>query len=202
MSLHAQIVSLQKQFDLHPRELERDRARHPELAPYPTGRAVVTALGKSSPLSKGDRFALVGVLVACHGDTGHSLWVSILLKAFEPLLLRIRKEMRRPEDEELDHRVLFAFLKALALPSVRNAGTSALLAVERATRRYLTRERSRDHDADLVPFDDAVYWNGGHEAVALAEARVDALWAERRAARAVAHVRWVRASFDSRRRAA
>lgn len=99
---------------------------------------------------------LIGALVALQGKSdpsASSLWTSVLMAVFEPLLLRLRSSMRRPEDEDRDQRVLLAFTHALSRGWVQRSGNHAPLAIDRATRQALAPlGRCSCRSAITIPF--------------------------------------------------
>jgi hypothetical protein len=84
-----------------------------------------------------------------------SLWPSVLLVAFAPLLIRHRARMRRPRCEDLDQRVIVAFLDAAR--DVRDA-KFVPRQIELGLRRRLFAEGGREHRGrDALPFDEETY---------------------------------------------
>jgi hypothetical protein len=161
------------------------RARRPELAPFASPLDAATTLAGAA--GEG-RYALVAALVAEHAAGGSSLWSSILLAGFRPMLLRLRKRLgatagshaRSAEArEELDARVLAAFLEALAAVSAKDAGRYASAALRRGTEKALRSvrraERREEHEAS---FDELEHTAPSPHAVTLADARTDAVWAD------------------------
>jgi len=87
--------------------------RHAPLAAFPKVDLLVEALDLRSSLSPEDRNAVVTALAIEAQRAPHPLWQSLLLVAFAPMLRRLRARLDKPRNEELDQRVLFAFLSAL-----------------------------------------------------------------------------------------
>ena len=88
------------------------RPNHPALAPYESIAEVLTALVDRSRLTADERDPILIAVVTEHQRTRHALWQSLLLKAFAPMLLHLRKGQGRADDADLDQAVLLSFLEA------------------------------------------------------------------------------------------
>ena len=132
------------------------RPRHRALAPYETPLSLLAAFTRATPaLDVLERDALLGALVTENNRAPAPLWQSLLLAAFERMLLRIRRRLGRPRDEDLDQRVLLAFLNALR--SVR-ASSYVALAIRWATEGEVFAGRRAERKAPkMAPFDDDRY---------------------------------------------
>jgi hypothetical protein len=95
---------------------------------------VLSALASTSALSRPERDAVVSALVDERQRTNHPIWQTILLLAFEPMLVRLRTRVGRIRSDDLDQRVLVAFLGAL---TVVRPGPFLVLVLRRATERLL-----------------------------------------------------------------
>jgi hypothetical protein len=112
------------------------RAKAGEFAfrSYPTAGALHEVLAMKSYLLPEERHLLARALVRSQRAAAHPLWQALLLRAFEPLLRRLR--MRdRGATEDRDQRVLHAFLHAVATLPV-SCGP-VFVAIGRATAREL-----------------------------------------------------------------
>jgi hypothetical protein len=116
------------------RAYEEARSRHRALLPYASPAEVLSALASTSPLSLPERDVVVSALVAERQRTPHPLWQTLLLVAFEPMLVRLRTRIARSRSDDFDQRVLVAFLGAL---TVVRPGPFLALALRRATERLL-----------------------------------------------------------------
>jgi hypothetical protein len=140
--------------DRRSRAYDVARPQYRELAPYASPKELLHALGPSSPLTECERDALIAAVLTEHQRAPEPVWQSILLVAFEPMLVRIRRRIRGERDaEDRDQQVLLGFLEALR--SVR-AGPYMVLAMQWVTKAHAfgavrkdLRERAA-HD----PYDD------------------------------------------------
>jgi hypothetical protein len=98
-----------------PNALDVARTRRPVLAPYPTVEAILDALDDERDATYPLRDAMAHALLREYAETERSLWSSILLVAFYPMLSRLRHRLfsdRIPRDE-LDQMVVMGFLAAM-----------------------------------------------------------------------------------------
>ncbi len=91
---------------------EAARAEHAPLAAYATVPELLAALNLSSPLAYEERDAITLALIAAQQKKAHPLWPTLLLAAFEPMLRRLRSRIRGVDDEEIEQRIVLAFLEA------------------------------------------------------------------------------------------
>jgi hypothetical protein len=120
----------------HARALPDARGRHDALAPYEGTGQVRAALAAESPLGVEARNAIVVALLTEHQRARHPLWPALLACAFGPMLLKLRRRIGRPRDEDYDQRVLAALIEAIG--AVRPS-PYVLLAIRRATEESLFR---------------------------------------------------------------
>jgi len=111
----------------------RGRSTHPVLAPYASPDEALRGLGLSSPLDAAARDAITLALVAEHQRTQGSLWQSLLLVAYEPMLARIRGRLFDKRDAEA--RLVLAFLEAVAKVSLAHPPSCLALDLRRAVER-------------------------------------------------------------------
>ena len=95
---------------------------------------------------------------------------------------RLRKHLGRFKDTERDQRVLVAFVEAI---DDIDAGSYASVALQRATYKALFADRDA-MDEESVPFDEELHTPTSPDGMTVAEIRVEAAWAARRAERAEA----------------
>jgi hypothetical protein len=132
MNLAKTLTSIKKSLARHATVYAEGRRRHRALASFDSPAAVLAAVSSSSPLTVEERDVIYVALLAELRLTKHTLWQSLLLVAFEPMLARVRARLGRPESEDLDERVFLAFLEAaqsLSIPS--HAARVLRLALER-----------------------------------------------------------------------
>jgi hypothetical protein len=136
-------------------EYAEARARCTMLAPYETPDALVAALRGPSALTPPRRQALVAAVVAEHQRSKRPLWQSVLLAAFEPMLVRLRGNAGSATGEDWDQEVLLAFLEAAATLQPGEEMMRALLWLTEAKLKRATRRdrRAQDHGT----FNDATY---------------------------------------------
>ena len=133
---------------------QRARTGEPAFAPYATASALVAALAPRSPLTIEERQPIVRAAILAQQRATHPLWQGVLLGAFEPMLCHLRSRVQGIPADELDQRVLTAFLEAVT--KVRVDGEQPVfIAVRRATARVLfTGVRKEQAFAELERFDD------------------------------------------------
>lgn len=124
--LKLSVVKFSKQY-------EAGRARRPELAPYATTTALLSALKLSSSLSYDDRDAITLALIAEQQSEAHPLWQTLLLAAFEPMLRRLRA--RVGGGDEIEQAIVVAFLDAIQKLALHHPPSHAALYLRRATER-------------------------------------------------------------------
>ncbi len=132
------------------------RANYPALAPYATIPEVVLALADRSRLTADERDLILIAIVLEHQRTRHALWQSILLKAFAPMLVYLRKRQGRGDDADLDQLVLLSFLEAAR--SIRTESHIArCLRLVTEAKVYEDRRKARRHEGGEVFADEAHY---------------------------------------------
>jgi hypothetical protein len=138
--------------------------RHRALAPYDAPLGVLAVLAPSSPLTVEERDAILVALLAELNSSKDTLWRSLLLVAFEPLIVRVRARLGHPRvvrfgrstDEDLDQRVLLAFLEAAhSMRVISHAARMLRLSLERKISSEQRIERQAPEPAE---FDDDKYW--------------------------------------------
>jgi len=155
------------------------RGRVAEVAPYDSPVALLGALEPHSSAASAPRHALVSALVAENQRppaAARALCQSLLLAAFEGMLVRLRARVGRPRDDDMDQRVLTAFLGAVAAVrvgpftplAIRWATEGELFASIRAERRC---PETLEYDDDTHPA-DVFDVNGQEKAAALEIVRI------------------------------
>src|SRR5580704_7002914 len=132
------------------------RPNHPALASYETIADVLAALGQSSRLSVDERDLILIAVVTEHQRTRHALWQAILINAFAPMLLFLRKRQGRPDEIDLDQAVLLAFLEAARSIRTESHVARCLRIVTEAKVFETERKERRHAGADV--FDDEVQY--------------------------------------------
>ena len=116
-ALRTTIERLRRDVLSSPRRAFADaRARQPALVGHEGVASVLEALADDKEHTYPDREALTRALVAEHLGTGDSLWGSVLLVAYFPMLSRLRNRLvpGNLQGDELDQVVVTAFLAALS----------------------------------------------------------------------------------------
>ena len=164
-----------------------ERGAYPHLARFADPVAALNALAPTSSTPQEERYVLIAEIVASYQRTAHPVWSSLLLAAFTPMLLRLRKRLRMPADEGRDSHVVLAFLYALKTIRIEAVYAYAAVAIERATKKAAFAERRKvPVDLEAVVFDEESCSPCDPYAIPLAEARAELAWTARRAARALA----------------
>jgi hypothetical protein len=139
-------------------------ARRPALAPYVAPLAALAAVAPDSPLTIDERDAILVALLDELHLTKDPFWHSMLLLAFEPLIVRLRARLGQPKavrfgrstGEELDQRVLLTFLEiADSIRLTSHAARMLRLALER---KVFTDQRVEREAPKPAEFDDDTYW--------------------------------------------
>jgi hypothetical protein len=155
MSLATTIEQLKTSFARAERAYAEGRDRHPALAPYESVASLLRAMDRGSPLSLAEQDAVMGAVLDEMRCNRSSLWQSILVVAFAPLLVRLRRNMRRPGCADIDQRVLMAFVEGARALEQRQYVVRHL---HLSLRRRLFSEGRREHRSrDLEIFDDETY---------------------------------------------
>jgi len=127
------------------------RPRHAALAAFETPSAAQRALHGSS-LSAHERNAVVCALLLENKRRPDPVWQALLLAAFEPMLVRIRRRMGAPKSEDLDQDLLVAFLTAIANIAI---GPYTLNAIQWATEApILAARRRKRHAPEMLEYDE------------------------------------------------
>ncbi|MEI7894425.1 MAG: hypothetical protein WCI05_15130 [Myxococcales bacterium] len=148
------IRQVEKQARAHDSVYDAAREANPGLAPYPTLELACHELGRSLKQPSEARNAMILAFVAEQNRQPHALWQALLVRAFEPMLRRIRAGLRG--EEEADQRVLMAFLEVVNhLPPIHDfPKVSVYLRV--ATERTVFREvNEARREALLEPLEAA-----------------------------------------------
>jgi hypothetical protein len=155
MSLSSTLEQIKKSLGRADHAYAEGRARQPALAPFESPSAVLAAVDRGSPLTVAQRDAVLLCLLDEVKRTPRALWQSLLLVAFAPMLMRFRKGLRRPGCENLDQRVLVAFLEtARSFPHTTYVQRNLRL----GTRARIIAARHREErGSDLELFDDDTY---------------------------------------------
>jgi hypothetical protein len=132
------------------------RPNHPALASYETIADVLAALGQSSRLSVDERDPILIAVATEHQRTRHALWQAILLKAFAPMLVFLRKRQGRADDIDLDQAVLLSFLEAARTIRTESHVARCLRIVTEA--KVFEGERKERRHAGADVFDDEVQY--------------------------------------------
>jgi hypothetical protein len=157
------------------------RARRPELARFETAGAVLAALKRNSAQTAAERYATVAAIVTEHRAHPNPQWPALLLVAFAPMLQILRNRLGPPRDEELDDRVVFAFLEAIASVPL-GAGDFMPVALRRATAKKAF-ESDEPSPADVTSFDEEIHTPFDPTQLSEMELRAEAAWTARRVER-------------------
>jgi hypothetical protein len=114
-------------------EFARGAANHTALAFARSASDVLRALAVESPLSPGERNAIVRALVLEKRVRTHPLWPALLLLAFEPAMRRLRLRLSASGVDDLDEVIQASLLGAAA--TVRTDGNAVVLRLHRAMAR-------------------------------------------------------------------
>lgn len=123
---------------------EAARGEHAALAPYATLAELLAALKLSSKITYAERDAITLALIAEQQTKAHPLWPSLLLAAFEPMLRRLRGRVRVAKDEEIEQRIVLAFLEATQRVALHHPPSHAALHLRRETERAVFGAIRRD----------------------------------------------------------
>jgi hypothetical protein len=150
------IESLVSNLSRHAAVYAAARPSHPALASYETVADLLAALDKSSRLSADERDPILIAVATEHQRTRHALWQAILLKAFAPMLLFLRKRLGKTDDIDLDQAVLLAFLDAAR--SIRTESHVArCLRIVTEAKVFESERKARRHAGAEVFDDEAQY---------------------------------------------
>jgi hypothetical protein len=155
-TLSKTIESISSNLSRHATVYAAVRPTHPALASYETIADVLAALGQSSRLSADERDPILIAVATEHQRTRHALWQAILIKAFAPMLLFLRKRQGRPDDIDLDQTVLLSFLEAARSIRTESHVARCLRIVTEAKVFEIERKERRHAGAEV--FDDEVQY--------------------------------------------
>jgi hypothetical protein len=142
-----------------PRELARlaplyesRRSAHPALAPYPTLDSLVAKLTRPTAESESERLALISALIRLHRESGHPVWTTTLLRAFRPMLNRVRAKLVGAPPDELDAALVSSFLETLLVVDTKKDPPLIAKLVRRSTRRLVFRVLKGQADWEEIGF--------------------------------------------------
>ncbi len=75
---------------------------HDALSPYPTLKVLLDSLGPPGKRSTPERKALIALLVRVHQTQPHTVWSTLLLHVFTPMLKKLRKELHGGDQDTRD----------------------------------------------------------------------------------------------------
>ena len=116
------------------RAFDEGAAHHTALAVHRTPLDILAAVAATSPLTVEERDAILVALLNELHRTRHPIWQSILVLAFEPLLVRLRARLGKPKavcfgrsmGADLDQRVLLAPASAAVTRSERRTSPASM----------------------------------------------------------------------------
>jgi hypothetical protein len=173
MSLHTTLEATRTEAVRHASRgttYEAARGRWAPLAAFPEPNALLAALDLRSSLAEGDRRDLVTALATEAQRAPHPLWQSLLLVAFSPMLRRLRSRLGKPGSEELDQRVLFAFLSAVR--EITPGSHTALALRWRTEKELFAPLRKQRQAPETFPFEEGKHAIDLHEVEAADKAAV------------------------------
>jgi hypothetical protein len=138
----------------HRSEFARAKDDHPAFESFGGPGDVLTALGRASALSHGERNEIVRSLVLETQWSSHPLWAALLILAFEPALWGLRRRVGGAvAGEDVDQELVESLLEAA---STMNVGLApVVLTLQRSTaRKFFQRLRARWPKGVDVPLDD------------------------------------------------
>jgi len=152
MSLSALLASVPATVRRHEATFQRARAAEPAFERYATASALLDAVTPRSALPIAERQVLVAAILRRHQAGGHPLWQALLLRAFEVLLLAMRRRAHGDADER-EQQVALAFLRAVGRVRPHEPVFATVPRAMARTLRSATRAAIRA-EADHVPFDE------------------------------------------------
>jgi hypothetical protein len=134
------------------------RLDHPVLATYDSLDALFAATepkqqGKKKVVSPEGSAVLVA-LVELHGRTRDRLWGALLLRAFEPMLLRVARHLKGGSRADRDATLLMSFHEALLRVDTRKDPLRIAMYVRQETRRRVFRALGGELEWQDVEFGD------------------------------------------------
>jgi hypothetical protein len=132
----------------HQRAFEAGRARQPAIAAHADAASVLTMLDDEVEGTYPAREVLMNALIHEHRATRASVWASLLLGAFKPMLVRLRNRLVSDTvpGDELDQLVVTAFLAALTdVPLTDRVPMRLRQRTERQVFAFLRKEREQRH---------------------------------------------------------
>jgi hypothetical protein len=152
MSMMPTFESLKKSLTKSSPRFAEARARHRALGPYESAEALGAALRPGSALGTWERDRVIAAIVAENQLAADPVWQSLLLVAFEPMLVWLRGKLGPRDDEDADQEILLAFLEALR--TVR-ADAYTTLGIRWATQVQL--RGRREPEVERVDYDDEIH---------------------------------------------
>ena len=121
---------------MNERRFEAARRRHPALAWHEGVHSVLAVLGDTSAARQGEQEALTRALVFEQQTGPYSLWATVLLVAFHPMLCRLLGPLAgsTPDGRDLDQMLVAAFLEAVAEFPLQERGRRVVAHLRWATR--------------------------------------------------------------------
>jgi hypothetical protein len=155
------IQSLRSTVRKHDAHYQRAREREPVLAPFATGAVLFDALSTESTLDSDARQALLRVVVLEYQSGRHPLWHALAVRGLEPMLARLRSDLRRLDEDDCEQALHTALIEGIGrlrvhrdgapgfpLLTLRRGIERALIAAERAKRELGDGEVTFDECAD------------------------------------------------------
>jgi hypothetical protein len=141
-------------------DYERHALEHPVLGRYPTLHVLLATLKKRTKSNRPERSAIVCALVDQHQGSKSKLWSTILLRAFAPILVKVRKKIHGGHADTRDSFVLSSFVEAISRIRAAHDPARIYMYIRQATRRGAVQLNKREArwqpfgfgiEADLVP---------------------------------------------------
>ncbi len=142
----------------HRHAFEAGRAKQPAIAAHADAASVLAMLDDEAEGTYAAREALTEAIIREHRASRASVWASILLGAFKPMLVRLRGRLVSDTvpGDELDQLVVTAFLAALTeVPLMDRLPMRLRQRTERQVFAFLRKEREQRHpDIDVETLED------------------------------------------------
>ncbi|MCP4603957.1 MAG: hypothetical protein GY847_26115 [Proteobacteria bacterium] len=171
--LHRIIVPLRQEMcsTRHQPVWEQARKRHPVFRKYDSIEAMLAAMADESRRALGHKDILTRVLIAEYKRRSDSIWSSLLLVAYYPMLSRLRRRIygKAISSDDLDQLVFSIFLQVLDRFSLQKKKRRTSLYLRQTTQKQVfkvVRDRQREKEEQrnldelarmvggLDPFDD------------------------------------------------
>lgn len=154
MTTHATFAALRKSLATHSAAYAGGRSRQSTLQRYATPLDVLEALARKSLLDPLERNGVVVALVVEHRRGSSPVWQTLLLLAFEPMLVNLVPRQGRAH-EDVSQRLFLAFLEALQrVPLNRFTALAIRTASVRVYADLRAAERGEDRSVPTVLPDD------------------------------------------------